>query len=219
MGSPEVVNFDATCAICGQPAGVGVACRSCGQVRGVPQGVRLSSAGKRFGEHVLEIVLVFVTLIIGWFVWSLIVYGRGQSPAKQLLGMRVVSLNQGTKTSWGMMFLREIVLKPLVTFFSAFVLYVPLFWLLWDKDNQELWDKAISTIVVDDDPRAFEHGQFDIPAGAAFAIPVVTQQGTTAAATKTCPDCAETIAAEAKVCRYCGYRFDAQTRAQTAPES
>ena len=31
------------------------------------------------------------------------------------------------------------------------------------------------------------------------------------AATKTCPDCAETVLAAANVCKHCGYRFDQET--------
>ena len=33
--------------------------------------------------------------------------------------------------------------------------------------------------------------------------------------TKTCPECAESVKAAARVCRYCGYRFDSET--STAP--
>lgn len=35
-------------------------------------------------------------------------------------------------------------------------------------------------------------------------------------ATKTCPDCAETVLAAARVCRYCGHRFDGQRHGAAA---
>jgi hypothetical protein len=57
-------------------------------MQGMPESVRLASAWRRLAGHLLEIVLVVVTLLVGWIVWSIIVWGRGQTPAKQLLGMR-----------------------------------------------------------------------------------------------------------------------------------
>ena len=55
----------------------------------------LSSVGKRFGEYCLEIVLFIVTLGIGWLIWALIILGRGQTPAKQILNMRAVNVDTG----------------------------------------------------------------------------------------------------------------------------
>jgi uncharacterized RDD family membrane protein YckC len=94
--------------------------------------------------------LVFVTLFIGWLIWSLIVWAKGQTPAKQLLSMRTVILRKGAKASWGTMFLREIIAKTLIGFLGFFTLGIIYFWLVWDKNKQELWDKVVGTIVVND---------------------------------------------------------------------
>ncbi len=90
------------------------------------------------------------TLGIGWLVWSLTVYGRGQTPAKQVLGMRAVTLRTGAVTSWGRMFVREAVAKPLMGVLSVFTLGIAYFWLVWDTRNQELWDKVVGTVIVND---------------------------------------------------------------------
>ena len=54
----------------------------------------LASKGRRFGAYLLEIPLTIVTLGIGYIIWMLIVWARGQTPAKQLLKMRVVRLEE-----------------------------------------------------------------------------------------------------------------------------
>ncbi len=93
-----------------------------------------------------------VTLVIGWFVWALVIFDSGQTPAKQMLGMRVVNLNTGNAAGFGRMLLREIVAKPVIGILSAIAVVgvIANFWLLWDKDTQELWDKIVDTIVVND---------------------------------------------------------------------
>ena len=115
-------------------------------------GVQISSAGRRLGAWALDVLLLIVTLFIGWLIWSLIIWGRGQSPGKQLLHMRVVYLQNGTHVSWGRMAFREVICKGVIGIVASITLigYILYFWLLWDAKRQELWDKMADTIVVDD---------------------------------------------------------------------
>jgi RDD family/Protein of unknown function (DUF2510) len=138
------------CPTCGRDWGAGIACQFCGQVERLPSGVQLSSPGRRFGGYLMEFLLLIITLVIGYLIWTLIVFKDGQTPGKQVLKMRVVKLRTLRKASWGTMFLREFIAKPIVEVLSWVTFYIPYFWLLWDAKNQELWDKMVGTIVVDD---------------------------------------------------------------------
>jgi hypothetical protein len=52
------------------------------------------SPTRRFTAWVLEIVLISGTAYIGWFIWSLITWGKGQTPAQNLL--RIITINETT---------------------------------------------------------------------------------------------------------------------------
>ena len=94
------------------------------------------------------LVLAFASL--GYFIWALILYGSGQSPGKFLMGLRVVRLDQGKAAGFGTMLLREMVAKPVINILGWITGGIVNFWLVWDKDTQELWDKVVGTIVVND---------------------------------------------------------------------
>ena len=130
------------------------ACTFCGQVWALPKGIVLSPAGRRFGGLLLDALLIVCTLVIGWVIWTLIVWAQGQTPAKQLLGMRVVRLDTKTHAGWGRMFLRDFIGKLVVAAVSSLIPFIGDIaadcWLLWDKDKQELWDKIAGTVVVND---------------------------------------------------------------------
>ena len=53
-----------------------------------------ASPTRRFTAWVLEIVLISGTAYIGWFIWSLITWRIGQTPAQNLL--RIISINETT---------------------------------------------------------------------------------------------------------------------------
>jgi uncharacterized RDD family membrane protein YckC len=64
----------------------------------------------RLGGKAVDLALYFVTFGIGWLIWSLIVWGQGQTPGKQLLKMRVNDKTTGKPVKWGHMAIREFLL-------------------------------------------------------------------------------------------------------------
>ena len=117
-------------------------------------GLALSSKGKRLGAALLEGLLMIVTLFIGWLIWWIILWSKAQTPAKQLLGMRIVKLDENRPASVGEMAMRELVGKVILGALPFYSL-VAAGWVLFDDDNQALWDKLAGTTVVEDPDNRF----------------------------------------------------------------
>ncbi|HEY6624890.1 MAG TPA: RDD family protein, partial [Acidimicrobiales bacterium] len=95
-------------------------------------------------------------------IWSLVIWRSGETPAMQIMRIKVVKLDTGEVAPYGTMFLREFVGKWVIMgliasiFFPAWVVLV--FMLMWDKNRQELWDKMAGTIVVSNYPEPVQVG-------------------------------------------------------------
>jgi uncharacterized RDD family membrane protein YckC len=119
----------------------------------VPGGWTLSSPGRRLGQYLLDVVLAIFTVFIGWFIWSLFIWRCGETPGMQIMRMKTIKADTGQPATWGTMAVREIVGKAIImgvisTIFFPATLVLDCM-LLWDRRNQELWDKVAGTLVVD----------------------------------------------------------------------
>jgi len=116
----------------------------------LPDGTELASVGRRIGAYFLAIPLAIVTLGIGYLVWGLMVWGNGQTPALQVLGMRVWRPETNQVAGFWHMALREIVgriadgILSLITEITSFVLFVS------SKDRKSLHDHVAGTVVLYD---------------------------------------------------------------------
>jgi len=96
----------------------------------VPPAVTLAPVGRRIGAYFLSILLFIVTLGIGWIIWGLILWPRGQSPAFKVLKLHVVPKEGGTPVGFWRMALRNIVggfvqgILTWITMLISFVLFV-----------------------------------------------------------------------------------------------
>ncbi len=78
----------------------------------------------RLAGLLLDIALSWITLGIGWFIWSLIVWGRGQTPGKQIVKLRVYDKKTGRPVRWGHMLIRQYLILagiPIVLFILFYI--------------------------------------------------------------------------------------------------
>ena len=121
--------------------------------------VIVSRGPEAWGVGILQgvvFVVAFVSLAVlaAYVVWWLFALRRGQTPGKQLLGIRVIKSN-GEPSGWGYTFVRELVIKGMVGGFlsgmSAGIYWVvDHLWPLFDSDRQAIHDKMVDTLVVQD---------------------------------------------------------------------
>jgi uncharacterized RDD family membrane protein YckC len=96
----------------------------------LPQGVQLAGHGRRIGAYFLAIPLWIVTLVIGYIIWGLIVWSRGQTPALQVLGMRCWRPETRRVPGFWWMALREIIgrlvdtILGIITELTSFILFL-----------------------------------------------------------------------------------------------
>ena len=102
----------------------------------------------------LTTALASLAILFGYFVWWLFALRRGQTPGKQVVGIRVIR-DDGSPSDWGYTFVREFVIKFLVGgvlsgMTGGIYWMVDHLWPLFDENLQTLHDKMVSTIVVQD---------------------------------------------------------------------
>jgi uncharacterized RDD family membrane protein YckC len=121
------------------------------------QPMRYASFQHRLGAYALDAVLAVLTLGIGWLIWSLVVWGEGQTPAKKILKIRVRHFETGSVVTWGHMAIREF-LVPLTVGIAANLTFgfLAVAWIIieivfyFTKNSRTLRDLWVKTAVVNE---------------------------------------------------------------------
>ena len=121
----------------------------------LPEGVELASTGRRIGAYFLSIPLSIVTLGIGYFIWGAIVWGKGTSPALQVLGMKAWRPATQTRATWGTMALRNIVGGFVQGLFGVMLL-VSFVMFLSDERRRTIADRIADTLIVHDPSKVLD---------------------------------------------------------------
>jgi uncharacterized RDD family membrane protein YckC len=122
----------------------------------LPQGVQLASHGRRIGAYFLAIPLAIVTLIIGYIIWGLIVWSRGQTPALQVLGMRCWHPETRHVPGFWRMALREIIGRLLDSILGIFTELTSFILFLATRERKAIHDYVAGTVVLYDPTKVLD---------------------------------------------------------------
>ena len=112
----------------------------------------LASPWARLGAALLNGVLVIVTLVVGYLVWTLVLWSQGTNPGKKIFGLKIVKADTGRACTFGDMLIRNFVMGSLVLgFIGTFTLgigYLVDVFMIFGSRHQRLIDKMSGTLVV-----------------------------------------------------------------------
>jgi uncharacterized RDD family membrane protein YckC len=119
--------------------------------------LRYASFQHRLGAIVLDATLIVLTLGIGWVIWSFVVWGEGQTPAKKILKLRTINFTTGRPATWGHMGVREGLVPITVSIASSVtggIAYIA--WIIveivfyFTKSQRTLRDYWVKTAIVNE---------------------------------------------------------------------
>jgi RDD family len=117
-----------------------------------------ASLGRRIGALALTVLLLVVTLVVGWLVWSAVEWRKGLTPSYRLLGLHVVRRSDARPIGWVRSFLRSGVCCPVMVVPTVVIggLVGLCFTLgasppdgLWGRPQTAPWDFVTATKVLD----------------------------------------------------------------------
>jgi uncharacterized RDD family membrane protein YckC len=111
----------------------------------LPQGVRPASKGRVAASYILAIGLFIATLGVGYLIWGTVAWGRGQTPAQRLLGLRCWRRDSRRVAGRKHMTLRQVT----GLFLNGELLMGPLIW-LGSKELNSVGDVFAGTLVLYD---------------------------------------------------------------------
>ena len=106
------------------------------------------SNGVRFGALLLDVLLMIVTCVIGWLIWSIVLWQQSTSPAKKMLKLKIVDVNTGAPATMTQMLLREGLGKIVLGTITGITGLISAVLILVVPGRQGVWDYIAKTTVV-----------------------------------------------------------------------